>query len=71
MAVEIWDSSEQIGTFQWQELPQPGDVIELDVEGEVNPYTVEKVVKFYAHRSNGPTQRIVVSYSGPMHFSVV
>ena len=71
MAVEIWDLHEKIGTFTWEGLPQPGDVIELAVAEKMNPYTVEKIISYYAIDAASPAKRIIVSYSGPGWFGVL
>lgn len=64
MTAEIWDSSEKIGDYSWKVLPEPGDLIEVNADGEVNPYEVEKLINYYALGVEEPTLRIIVKYVG-------
>lgn len=71
MSAEIWDSNEKIGDFEWKTLPEPGDVLELLIDGKPTQYQVDKLINYYAVDADNPVLRIVVKYDGPMTFGIL
>ncbi len=69
--VEIWDNSERLGIYARSVLPKPGDILEMDIDGTVSPYVVEKLINYYALNAVDPVLRIIVKYDGPGFFGVL
>lgn len=62
---EIWSGTEKLGENTWRIVPTVGDIIELEVEGSVNPYEVQRVLNHYPAGKTHPTCRLMVKYAGP------
>ncbi len=62
--VEIWTDGERIGTFKQSGVVRVGDVVEVDREGEIEPYEVTKVYRFF-DVDGLVTERMNVTYCGP------
>lgn len=65
---QIWCDGEQIGILKGSQAAKAGDELEVNVDGELQHYKVEKAYVFFSE-SGTANARINVSYAGPPSYS--
>jgi len=60
---EIWLGKARVGSADYDRAPDPGDIVELEVNGKYGDYSVERRAVYY-DRNGGKTLRLYVAPLG-------